>query len=344
MRYIKAVAALLIISFLISSCSFSKNRTVTRSFYYWKSEFLLTKHETATMKTLKINRIYLKFFDVAWEGAPAPAAPIRFGSPVPAFVSLVPAVFITNETLANLPADQVKDLAGKITGKIDRIIRTNHLRPIAEIQIDSDWTLQTRDKYFALLREIKSRLPSPIRLSATIRLHQIKYRNLTGVPPVDRGMLMFYNLAPVNRVATKNSIIDLNIGKTYTATLGSYPLPLDVALPIFSWGVIFQDDHFIGLANQFRRRELINDPAFKMVDRQYFQVKKDVFRHQTQLYQGDSLRVEESDSAVLKECAAYLGNKISGKGPVSVALFHFDRMNLRGFSHAQITSVFNSFR
>ena len=45
-------------------------------------------------------------------------------------------------------------------------------------------------------------------MSATIRLHQVKYRADTGVPPVDRGMLMAYNLLPPDQAGERSSILD----------------------------------------------------------------------------------------------------------------------------------------
>lgn len=346
MRSLKIITAILLISVLPSACSVLNPRVVNNSFYYWKSEFYLTHKELMALHSLKINRIYLKFFDVTWGGAPVPIAQVRFKSQQPEFVNLVPTVFITNETLANLLDTKVPDLGDKILDKIQQMIITNHLRRIPEIQLDSDWTLQTRDKYFALLSHIRSRLAvRNIRLSATIRLHQIKYRSLTGVPPVDRGMLMFYNLSPVNKDGTENSILDLDIGKQYTESLNSYPLPLDVALPIFSWGVVFQDHRFICLANGFTISEVTHHHSFEALQSQprHFRVKNEIYMHQTRLYPDDIIRIEESDVAVLQETAAYIGGKLP-RQPLTVALFHFDQANIRRIGNARLAGIFDGFR
>ncbi|MGG2305049.1 hypothetical protein ACE4Z6_26875, partial [Salmonella enterica] len=93
-------------------------------------------------------------------------------------------------------------------------------------QIDCDWTLGTKEKYFSLLKRIKERMALP--LSCTIRLHQVKYQAKTGVPPVDRGMLMYYNMGHVEGATETNSIYDPANADKYVSYVKDYPLPLDV--------------------------------------------------------------------------------------------------------------------
>ncbi len=71
------------------------------------------------------------------------------------------------------------------------------------LQIDCDWTTKTAPKYFYFLQQIREKLDahedggtfaSLAMLSATIRLHQVKYPEKSGMPPVDKGVLMFYNM------------------------------------------------------------------------------------------------------------------------------------------------------
>ena len=357
-----ATMLLIMTALWLASCSGRPPRTVERSFYDWQADFRLNRRDVATLRQLTVTRLYLKFFDVVWGGAsgPAPASPLRFTDPPPPFAAVIPCVFITNETMINVPSDRVGDLAVQISSKIERMMRRNHLRRVPEAQLDCDWTLQTRAKYFRLLQAIRPRLAARgIRLSATIRLHQIKYRKLTGIPPVDRGMLMFYNMTPVKEFGTANSILNPAAGKTYTTDLQTYPLPLDIALPLFSWGVIFQDDHFIGLANDFGREELRGNPNFESYaspnsepdaspDANYFRVKHDVYLHHTQLYRGDLIRVEESDYRALRECAAYLARRLpaapTSRQSLNVAFFHFDALNRRRIGDGKIADLFDCFR
>ena len=80
-------------------------------------------------------------------------------------------------------------------------------------------------------------------LSATIRLHQVKYYKQAGIPPVDRGMLMFYNMGKLNALTAENSIYNSNDAAGYIETVDDYPLKLDLALPAFSWAVHFRNSY-----------------------------------------------------------------------------------------------------
>ena len=223
MKPLKLLVLLVILPLLFTSCLGVPKRAVTRSFYYWKSAFQLSPAETATLESLKIKRIYLKFFDVTWEGGPVPVAEVSFLTPPPDFLEIVPTVFITNETINNLSTDRIPDLAAKISTKLRRMIKHNQLTAVPEIQIDCDWTTGTRERYFQLLRLLRKGLNSSAKALGHRPVAPGKVRNQTGVPPCDRGMLMFYNMTPVNDPRTKNSILNPELGRAYIATLDTYP-------------------------------------------------------------------------------------------------------------------------
>ena len=85
----------------------------------------------------------------------------------------------------------VNDLAKKTFDFIAQINSKNKIS-CQEIQIDCDWTKSTKDKYFYLLKKIKEL--SKKEISCTLRLYPYKYPEIMGVPPVDKAMLMCYNL------------------------------------------------------------------------------------------------------------------------------------------------------
>ncbi|WP_449399704.1 hypothetical protein [Chryseobacterium wanjuense] len=61
-----------------------------------------------------------------------------------------------------------------------------HLKTSNEIQIDCDWTAGIRDDYFKFLKELKK--VSGKEITCTLRLHQVKDKNLTGIPPVEKSI------------------------------------------------------------------------------------------------------------------------------------------------------------
>ena len=95
------------------------------------------------------------------------------------------------------PADAASSLLAKVSAAA--------LGAWKEMQVDCDWTQGSRAAYFALLRALRDRLHAQgRRLSATIRLHQVKCSADTGVP-VDRGMLMAYNLLPRDQAGERSA-------------------------------------------------------------------------------------------------------------------------------------------
>jgi hypothetical protein len=87
------------------SCKNDNRSEVTRGFYYWKSKFELTDEDHALLKTLKVQKIYVKFFDVNWDelsGQPLPYATIKPIGDIDTSILIVPTVFITNSTFEKL--------------------------------------------------------------------------------------------------------------------------------------------------------------------------------------------------------------------------------------------------
>jgi hypothetical protein len=327
----------------LTSCTPNGTAQVKRGFYYWKSNFALRPSDRDVLTKLDVNYLYVKFFDVTWKNGPAPVATVKFSTRPPTAIRVIPTVFITNDTLKKLSPNAVTDLARKISGKIRRIGDQNNLAKFTEIQIDCDWTDSTRQKYFVLLQQLKKEWgDAKICISATIRLHQIKYCQRTGVPPVDRGVLMFYNMGDVTDFDTQNSILDLDIAKQYTGTLHEYPLGLDLALPLFSWGVVFQDKRFIGLASDFHLSEMKRKP-FKPYREHIFRVGANVYLHDTQLYQGDLVRIEESTYLECRKSAAFLKRKLNLNSQSRVLFFHYDPTDIGVMGIGQVEQVYRTF-
>lgn len=332
---------LILLTLTLSSCG--QRRAVEPSFYYWKSIFRVTDDQLETLQQLNVGRLYVKFFDVVWQGKAVPDAELRFESEPPKYLDVVPTVFITNTTLINLPHDAVDGLAEKITSKLLRMADNNLVRPVNEVQLDCDWNQTTRGKFFQLVERIRDRLGERnIKLSITIRLHQIKYKDRTGVPPADRGMLMVYNVEPVQKRTTQNSIFNPKIVKDYIANIDQYPLPLDVALPIFSWGVVFQHNRFIGLINNLGEEDLKDSKVFARRGRGIYEVLQDTSVKGIRLYHRDTVRLETADPRDVISVSKTLRRKLKYER-IHIALYHFDDLSVRRTGHAKIRDIFTAF-
>ena len=146
----------------------------------------------------------------------------------------------------------------------------------------------------------------PYRLSATIRLHQVKYREETGVPPVDYGVLMYYNMGRITATGA-NSIYDRSTALRYLGKLREYPLPMDIALPMFAWGVHSADGQVLNLVGGLTHAEAQAISTLVRTD------ASDIYKVAEQTYYkgrvwqaGDLIKIEEVSDAQRKEMLADL--------------------------------------
>jgi hypothetical protein len=281
-------------------------------------------------------------FDVGWShDEPELMGPIQAVSQAP--VEVVPVVYIKNEVLqhdAELPHLADKILA-EVGSRMQALGATAH-----ELQIDCDWTDSTRAAYFALLEGLAEHArPAGTALTATIRLHQIKYRERTGVPPVARGMLMFYNMGRIEADPDAQAIFDPERAAAYLARLADYPLPLDVALPIWSWVRHVRGDRVVGLMQDTGGTDLASHPWLRPAGARRFEVTETAFLDGVLLRRGDSLDVEESTPSTTRAAAALLAARLAA-APAgrTIALFHLSEKNLARYEDSDLDQVFASLR
>ncbi len=337
------ILILLILLLLISSCNESRElRQIAPSFYYWKSVLNLTNFEKQKLDSLKVKTIYLKFFDVAWDEAamkPMPVAKLQATSEGKLKgISIIPTVFITNECIQKIDSSQIKQLAENIYSLILEIKKTNNFDSIPEIQIDCDWTAASKDKYFQLLKNTKQKTQNT-KLSATIRMHQIKFLSKTGVPPVDRGLLMCYNMGNLKDPATKNSILETEELKKYIGNLSTYPLPLDVAFPLFNWKVLYRNNIYTGLIEGLPDDVFSNSFCTKTSNR--YQVLKDTLLQGYDLRKGDMIRNEQSNIKEVLTAADEISRHLKNT-QLRVSLYHLDSVILSKYSTHELESIYNS--
>ncbi len=335
----------MILGLLASLTSCNENnqtRQIEPSFYYWKSVLNITAFEKQKLDSLKVKTIYLKFFDVDWDEAtrkPLPVAKLQAAKDeLQGGFTIIPVVFITNECIQKIDTSQVKQLAENIYSLILEIKQSIGIDSIPEIQIDCDWTEATKDKYFQLLNNLKPQTTN-YKLSATIRLHQIKFLSKTGIPPVDRGLLMCYNMGNLKKPATKNSILETDELKKYTGNLSRYPLPLDVAFPLFNWKVLYRNNMYSGLIQGLPDAAFSNSFCTKNGNR--YRVLKDTLLQGYDLRKGDMLRDEQSDIKEVLAAAGEISRHLKNT-PLRVSLYHLDSVILSKYSTHELESIYNS--
>ncbi len=263
----KKVLILLSFIFLIVSTIFimknKKSQDLTISFYSWENSF--------NQKEIT-EKLYIKVLDIAYSTKLEIIKSNLQEKPK----DFIPVVYITNETMQNVDFSLISNA----------IIQGLKNYEFKELQIDCDWSNSTQSNYFKLLEDLKTKLNKT--LSATIRLHQIKYYTKTGVPNVDYGVLMYYNMSNITDINTKNSILDNDIAKKYQYNFENYKLKLKLALPLYSQAIQFRENKALSIFEGVEKNDFdanfieISPNLYKVLNSTYFKgryvYKDDVFR------------------------------------------------------------------
>ncbi len=289
---------LLVLLFALVSCRKETPPPAT-AFYHWETR--LDPHPQLLSK-YAADRLYIKAFDVSWnDGRAEPSALLQVDDSLT--VAAVPVIFLTNEVFTHPTAG----LAQSVTGLLDNVFPFSY----RELQIDCDWTAGTREAYFRFLEEIGSRLPAK-QISCTVRLHQYRDRELQGIPPVDRGVLMAYNTGDLGRWETENSIVDTLAIARYVDGQPPYPIPLDLAVAVYDWAAVYRRDALAYLINEPDLEELADASRFTPLGPLRYRVARSTYFGGLYLYKGDLIRREIADRAGAFRLAKTLWPRVAG--------------------------------
>jgi hypothetical protein len=324
---------------------------VERGFYSWGAALKLSAPELSALASTGATRLYLRLFRVDWPqgaAAPLPMAPLQLvdGVRLPDKLELVPVVVLQEAIFRRLDEAGVALLAAKVWAQVRAqlpAIRTASTPPLRELQLDCDWTAASRAGYFAFAKALGHLVrPAGVALSATIRLHQIKYRERTGVPPVERGMLLFFgmgNAQPADGPRESDRVIfDASVASGYLERLQAYPLPVDLALPILSWTVHRRGGEPIAILQGTDPSELAAlpylepaAPAGPGAPARYHVTQKSLL-HGAELHYDDILAGDEIDPRTALQAAELVAPALPPRGAGSrraVALFDLSEGSLR---------------
>lgn len=339
MKKFLALALLL----LMTACVKPK-KTVIPAFYHWKSYISWWGDEQADMAAqIGVQRLYVKWIDIDWSTLQG-AIPVQVtdGHLSDTVRDIVPVIYITNSVFKNSTQEELQTLADRIMLKLTQPthkFRLFHKSKIREIQIDVDWTAATREAYFFFLEYLKKQLGNT-RLSVTIRLYQYKYRKESGVPPADRGMVMLYNMSNPREFSEVNSIMDIETAKKYLIRK-KYPIPVDIALPFFRWGIAYRDDKFMVLLNDFGENEA-DRMGFLRKNDWYYDVVADTVYQGNFLRKGDKIKVENTDWEKLQKLAD-LGKQIINSDTTYISIFDWDTNRIHQAGYENIKHLYGRF-
>ena len=322
--------------------------TEARSIYYWKTTFKIGDKEQAFLRKHRISHLYLRMFDVDTRldykdgtSSAVPVASVRFKTPKPDSLEIIPTVFITLDALRSYEGNE-EELACRITKRALNMCSYNDLGPVRELQFDCDWTQSTREMFDRLCSAAKEILhPQGILLSGTIRLHQVAQAEY----PFDKGVLMLYNTGAVKDPHTCNSIISYEDVHAYLwpedkvagflkARETNCP-SISAAYPAFSWNVAFKSDgSFDGILPTL---ELDGIPQICRRPGGIHEVTEDCNIQGFSLQLGQTIRPEASDYAEIAKVKKLVDKALGDDIPNII--FHLDLLNLSKYSHEEIEDM-----
>ncbi len=326
----------MVVVLTIQSCQESDPTEI--NFYHWKSK---AKYDESTDQVIKRlanqPKIYMHYFDVdivqtnqTDNGQIFPVYLLKEVDVAYKAMEVVPVVYIANRIWANKPS--IHDLSKKIIKLTNQISQQHFGLKHSTIHLDCDWTMSTRNQYFKLIELLNQKLD----VIPTIRLHQVKYKDRTGVPPVKQSVLMLYNVGDLKDFE-HNSILSVEVVEKYLNEDSSYPLKMKLALPLFSQTVIKNNDDEIRLVNHVDKTSLISAPGyFKEINPNVYQVLKDTLYHGYYLSQGYNLKLEKLETAdILSSYEVFKSSQINFD---EIIFYHLDSKVLAG---TNIQSIIN---
>lgn len=318
------------------------------AFYHWKTAYRPGTFEKNMLEQSQAARIYMRLFDVGASGN-AELVPIaRSIITEKPSLPVTPVVYIDNQALKSVSTDKVSNYAEKISKLILELLGKNGISHTGEVQFDCDWTASTKEKFFLLLNEVRRGFPKDWKLSSTLRLFQYRYPDKAGIPSVDRVVLMVYNMGNLREYGDIDSILDPELTAAYLDAK-SYPLPLDVALPLFNWGVLFdRQNRYRGLIRNVPEDMLgklvfkseissvaesdgheVKLPAWEQVGKQSLRLLLPCELDGVRVPASWSLRIEGPSPEKLQQTVKLLQKHIKNVG--TVIFYHLDENTLKGW-------------
>jgi hypothetical protein len=225
---------------------------------------------------------------------------------------------------------------------IEQTIMEEYKNKYSEVLVDCDWTAGTRDQFFYFVQCLKKELKNKT-VTVTLRLWQYKQNKPEDIPPVNRCLLMCYNMQTANDYQVQNSIASMAELKKYVSG-NPYPLPLDVALPVFKWAVLFRNEKFMGLLGNADAKEYADNLI------EYEDLGKGRYRSLTDkvvgdffVRKGDVIRIEGVSAEELLDMANYLKSEIPMDNYSRVTFFSWNQSYINHHGVDEIKNIYNIF-
>ena len=296
----------IIVILLLASCSSSVKETSV-SVYWWKNKVEITDEMLQFKQANNIHKVYCKVADFRYNQLHNTIdIPLIHEKLSLEKQNVSPVLYIENDVFKHFSEDYVFT---RFKETIDKLMQRNIISDLTHIQIDCDWTLSTKDRYFQFLNKLKSSFEI---VGVTLRLHQVKYYKTTGVPDIDYGVLMIYNLSSVADFEVENSIYNYDLALSYLkGYLHNYPMEVKAALPAFAWAAHFHHERLVNILNFITYEELVKNENLTQLTDYRFVSKKAHFINAIPISKHDIIRYEEPNIESLKLLLGFLKQEVN---------------------------------
>ena len=337
----------LIISIVLFWLNFRSSIEFKSAFYFWENNRgSLSNFELKKIKELGTKKLYVKFFEVEKdknnEIIPSAKSQLQLAKNEIKSIEIIPTVYIRNNVFKNTTKKELSEFAENLYYLIKKRYCENFkssIHSLQEIQIDCDWTESTKENYFIFLKNLK--MIATQEISATLRLYAYKFPNKMGVLPVDRAMLMCYNLLSPVESRNKNSILDLEELEKYLIGSKEYPLPLDVAIPIYSSIHIYQNNKFKGILYGQNDGFVKKTKSLKGL---WHTIMSDTLINEIYIRKGDKIKYENNSPNKIKKAIDIIKSNVIFDEQSTIALYHLQEIELKQYTHEELVSFYTFFK
>ena len=291
---------------------FYPKKEIEHSFYHWENSYKIQNNK---------DKLYIKVLDIEYTNKLELIKTKFKNNPNHGFV---PVVYITNKAMNKATYSELVNRVSKYLNNISYSFE--------EVQFDCDWTLGSKENYFRFLKKASEQL-SDKELSATIRLHQYKYWKKTGVPPVDRGVLMCYNIGEIENINESNSIFSYDLVTQYLKKGMTYPLKSSIALPIYKWALVYRLGQLSSILNNVDVASMENHIVSAKNNR--FLVKDNFYINGQFLSTDDEIKFEEVDLKELEQTAKLLSTLSFDK----LIYYHLSQSNIEDYDKQKLNQI-----
>lgn len=320
------------------------NNEVERAFYMWENtKTELTEYEQRSLELLEVKKLYLKLFEVEKNDVygifPTAKSQLYQHGIEKGNFQIVPTIYVRNEVFKKVNSKELEEFVSNLDflvgKKMSEKFPGNQLQ---EIQVDCDWTESTQKSYFEFLRLLKKR--TGLKISATLRLYAYKFPDKMGVLPVDRAMLMCYNLLSVHQQETKNAILDMEELEKYLVGAAKYPVPLDIALPVYSAMHVYRNNTY---TTTLYNDGQLGDDVLDHTKGLWYRVNKDVPLQTLFLRQGDKVKYEKISPELLEKAIRLIRSRVSLERNFTLSLFQLNSYELKQHTYEKLASYYQLF-